>query len=131
MSKTGKYVAGANALLGAWLVVSVLVAFETEPAHFWNDVLVGGAVIVLATYNFAASGEYASVSVVASFVTALVGAWQVVAAVNFASLGATADLLFWSDAITGGLVLVLGAYNVYQGRFVSLDEEAEEAEETG
>lgn len=127
MSKTGKYVSGASALLGVWLAFSVLFVFGTESAHFWNDVIVGGAILVLAGYNFVTTDEYESVTIGVSLLVGLLGAWTIIAAVNFTVAGTTGDLLFWSDALTGGLVFLLSAYNIYQGRFVSIEEEAEEA----
>lgn len=126
MSETGEWTSGAVAALGAWVAVAALVLFEaTNPVNFWNDVIVGGAILVIGAYNYLAADEEHSVSVVAGSFVVLLGVWLIVGALNFYD---GTPLAFWSDVAAGALVALLAGYDVYQGRFFTVEEEAEEAE---
>lgn len=112
-------------MLGAWLVVAAVAVFETVPAHFWNDVIVGAAIFAVAGYTFASGGEYEPVNAASALLLPLLGLWEIIAALNFLRLGGA---MFWNDVIVGALVVVLGVYDVYLGRVVTLEDEAEEAD---
>ncbi|WP_132057897.1 SPW repeat domain-containing protein [Halorussus amylolyticus] len=109
---TGGWISAIVALLGGWLVVSAFV-FEPPAANFWNDIIVGAAIGIIAGYNAIKTDDYEAVSTGAASLVALLGLWMVVAPFVFETLTETA---FWSDVITGALVAVLGGYNAYQSR---------------
>lgn len=113
----GKWVSAIIALAGLWLVVEAL-WFDILPANFWNDVVVGGLLIALGSYNFYRRTNEKLGSTAAAAVSALLGLWLVVSpwvygdgAVNLATVGG-----FWNDIIVGLIVFALGAYSVYETR---------------
>lgn len=116
-SEQGKWVSMVVALLGLWLLVEAVV-FDLSAANFWNDVIIGVALIVLGGYNYyrRADERFGSVSV-GAFV-ALLGLWLLAAPFVLTPDVAVEMTLVdvWNDVIVGLLVLVLGAYSAYQAR---------------
>lgn len=108
----GGWISAAIALLGGWLVVSAFL-FDPPAANFWNDIIVGAAIGIIAGYNAIATDDYETVSTGAASLVALLGLWMVISPFLFEVVTQAA---FWSDVITGALVAALGAYNAYQSR---------------
>ncbi|USZ67297.1 SPW repeat protein [Halorussus salilacus] len=106
------WISAVIALLGGWLVVSAFL-FEPPAANFWNDIIVGAAIGIIAGYNAIRTDDYEPVSTGAASLVALLGLWMVVAPFVFEVV---TDAALWSDVATGALVAALGAYNAYQSR---------------
>lgn len=108
----GGYVSAAAALVGTWVLVSAFL-YSPPPANFWNDVIVGSAIGIVAGYNALRADDPEGINVGAASLVALLGLWMVVAPLVFEVL---TDGAFWSDVISGAVVAVLGGYNAYRGR---------------
>ncbi|UPW01192.1 SPW repeat protein [Halorussus gelatinilyticus] len=109
---TGGYVSAATALVGGWIVLSAFL-YSPPAANFWNDIIVGAAIGVIAGYNAVRADDRESVNTGAASLVALLGLWMVVAPFVFETAFEGA---FWSDVVSGALVAVLAGYNVYQSR---------------
>ena len=106
------WISALIALLGGWLVASAFL-FDPPAANFWNDIIVGAAIGIIAGYNAIKTDDYETVSTGAASLVALLGLWMVIAPFIFETV---TQVAFWSDIITGALVAALGAYNAYQSR---------------
>jgi hypothetical protein len=95
----------ANALLGGWLIAApFLLSFERGSSAYWNDLVVGFAVLLLSAARTAAPVRFARIG----RVTALLGAWLVFApfVLNYdGTESATAATL--NDVIVGLAVALL------------------------
>ena len=113
-TQRGRWLSAVAALLGA-VLIGQAIALEPAAGQFWNDVLVGTAVIALGGYNWyrRSNREFGSVGV-ATLLTA-VGLWLVAspflvdpgAEALLASTGASG----WLTVVVGLLVAVLGSYS--------------------
>lgn len=122
MSDTGRWLAAASAVLGAWVVVSAFV-FELQIGHFWNNLIVGISIAALAGYSGYQASE-GTASRGASGLAALLGLWMIVTpfvypGVEVAWLWGTAPTgantaILWSDLVSGVLVAVFSGYNATQ-----------------
>ena len=114
MSKMVKWLSGVNALIGAWLVVSLFLLTRTSggfSASAWNNIIVGAAVFLVAGYNYTRADEEQPGSVGASSLVALLGLWMLIA--PFLVFNIDTATLFWSNVLSGLVVAVLGAFNAY------------------
>ena len=109
----GGWISALVALLGGWLVLSAFLFAPMPAANFWNDVIVGAAIGIIAGYNAFKTDDFESISIGAATLVALLGLWMVIAPFIFEVATGTA---FWSDVITGALVALLAGYNAYQAR---------------
>lgn len=107
-----KLLSGIVALVGAWIAASPFVYGATDVA-LWNNVAVGGAILVLAGYNFYRMTDDQPANVGGSSLVALLGLWSVVAPFL---LGFGAEGLVWSTMASGAAVAVLSGYNAYETR---------------
>lgn len=117
-AERGKWVSVLVALLGLWLIAEPLL-LEMTAANFWNDVVVGLALIVLGGYNYYRRADERLGSVAVGVFVALLGLWLIAAPFVFGvDTGATeaTGLAFWNDVVVGALVLILGAYSAYEAR---------------
>ncbi|GAB3667022.1 SPW repeat domain-containing protein [Halopiger thermotolerans] len=110
MDATTRLTAAGNCLLGCWLIVAAVAASGPGIAR-WNDVLVGGAVAVLAGYNYAGVRGRRSPSAAGAALVAVLGGWLVVAPFAF-GLGRAAPAL-WNDVAVGTVIASFGGYNAY------------------
>lgn len=106
MSMNHRWIGGISALFGAWVFVSAFV-FGMAGAHFWNDIVVGAAIFVLAGY----SAGRATANAWSSGLAALLGLWMIVTPFVYAGVGTAAT---WSGVISGIVVAVLSGYNAYR-----------------
>lgn len=120
----GGYVSAVIALLGGWIVLSGFV-YSPPPANFWNDVVVGAAIGIVAGYNAFNADDVEGINVGAASLVALLGLWMVIAPFVFP---VESDAAFWSDLLTGGLVAVLAGYNAYRARSTDRRTRAADAE---
>jgi FtsH-binding integral membrane protein len=107
-----KWLAAVIGLVGLWLIVGPPFLFEAPFADFWNDLLIGLALVVLAVYTYARSGDSSSQWSAAA--AAVLGAWLVVGAV----LWQTSQFLHWNDVAAGIVVLVVAGYGAYESHEV-------------
>lgn len=108
MSTITKPLAGINGLLGLWLIVTPFV-LEAPTSDFWNDVIVGTAIVFLAGSNYYRETEQQPMSTgVAGFNLSL-GVWLIIAPFVFGIRG----VLLWNDVIVGIIVASLAGYNAY------------------
>lgn len=107
-----KWISGIISLIGLWVFVSPFI-FESTPITWWNNVVVGLAIFLLAGYNYYRMSKTLLASVGVSALVALLGLWIIIApfVIDVAS-GAMA----WSTLISGLLVAVLSGYNAYANR---------------
>jgi FtsH-binding integral membrane protein len=103
-----KWLAAVVGLVGLWLVVVPPFLFEAPFADFWNDVFVGVALVILASYTYARSGD--SSSRWSATAAVVLGVWLVVGAV----LWETSQFLHWSDVAAGVVVFVVAGYGAYE-----------------
>ena len=111
----GGYVSAVTALIGGWIVVGAFVFAPIPAANFWNDIVVGAAIGIIAGYNAFKADDLEGINTGAAALVALLGLWMVVAPFVFETTGAVS---FWSDVISGALVAVLAGYNAYRSRGV-------------
>ncbi|MFB6189539.1 MAG: SPW repeat protein [Halapricum sp.] len=109
MSETHRWIGGISALFGAWVFVSAFV-FGMAGAHFWNDLIVGAAIFVLAGYSATQADASETANSWTSGLAALLGLWVI--ATPFVYGAASAAL--WSSVISGIVVAVLSGYNMYE-----------------
>lgn len=106
MSEIHRWVGGISALFGAWVFASAFV-FDMVGAHFWNDVVVGAAIVVLAGY----SAVQATANTWTSGLAGLLGLWMIATPFVYAGVSTAA---MWSGVVSGIVVAVLSGYNAYQ-----------------
>lgn len=113
----GKWISAIIALAGLWLVVEAI-WFDLVAANFWNDVVVGGLLILLGGYNYYRRTNDELGSTGASAVSGLLGLWLVVSpwvyGAGFSEVAVVGGV--WNDIIIGLIVLVLAAFSVYEAR---------------
>jgi hypothetical protein len=108
----GGYISAATAVLGGWIVISAFL-YSPPAANFWNDIIVGAAIGIIAGYNALKTDDLEGINTGAASLVALLGLWMVIAPFIFEVL---TDAAFWSDIVTGALVAVLAGYNAYRAR---------------
>lgn len=125
--RQGAGISALVALIGAWFVAAPFVfeaiwpvQFEIAQAHFWSNLIVGLALVVLGGYNYyRRRGERLGSVGVAAFV-ALLGLWLIATPFVFGTeVGmdvAGGDLMGWNDTLLGLVVFILGAYSAYEAR---------------
>lgn len=111
----GKWISMLIALLGLWLLAEAIV-LDLGDANFWNDVIIGLALVVLGGYNYYRRSDERFGSVSVGAFVALLGLWLLAAPFVLEPEGAAAmdAIPFWNDVIVGLLALVLGAYSAYE-----------------
>ncbi len=89
---------GLNLLAGIWLIVAPLVLGYGDGDPYWNDIVFGAIVGVLALARL--SGAYRAAWL--SWVNALIGAWLFISAWWLDDTSTAA----WNDAIAGAVIFV-------------------------
>ena len=113
-TQRGQWLSAVAALLGA-VLIGQAIALEPAAGQFWNDVLVGTAVIALGGYNWyrRSNREFGSVGV--ATLLALVGLWLVGSPFLFVpgtdALLASGDVSGWLTVVVGLVVAALGSYS--------------------
>ncbi|PCR92588.1 SPW repeat protein [Natrinema ejinorense] len=113
-----KWLSGVVSLIGLWLAVSPFI-YEAAQSMLWNNLLIGGAIFLLAGYNYyRITNGYATSAGVMSLV-ALLALWMMVSQFaidgQFAmdGLEAASQGLAWSNVVSGLLGAALSAYIAY------------------
>lgn len=115
-----KWLSGFVSLVGLWLAVSPLV-YETAESVLWNNLLIGGAIFLLAGYNYyrITTGHSTSIGVM-SLVTLLalwlaVSQWAIAGQFALGGLEEASAGLLWSNVVSGSVAAALSAYIGYAG----------------
>jgi hypothetical protein len=106
-----KWLSGFVSLVGAWIFISAFVYPSMSTASYWNNLIIGAAIFLIAGYNYYRMSRGMSTSVGSSSFVALLGLWMIL--VPFVMTASTA---FWSDIISGIVVAIIAGYNAYAGR---------------
>ncbi|TYL37566.1 hypothetical protein CV102_16520 [Natronococcus pandeyae] len=106
--RRGRWVSGAIALLGLWLVAQS-VWLDPTPDRFWNAVLVGAALLAVGAYNFyrRANEEFGSAGV--AMFAALLGLWLLASPFLFGVEPGIATAT--SELVVGLLAFGFGTYS--------------------
>ncbi|HEU4976198.1 MAG TPA: SPW repeat protein [Baekduia sp.] len=92
---------GLNVIAGVWLIIAPFVLGYSNGDPYWNDIVFGAIVAVLALVRV--SGAYRASEL--SWINAAIGIWLIGSAFWLDST-ATAG---WNDVILGAIVLILAA----------------------
>jgi hypothetical protein len=109
MTRTTKWLAGTNALLGLWLIVAPFV-LATSTAGLWNDVVFGLVIASVGTYNYYLTTQGREVSTAAAGLNVVAGLWMIAAPFVLGGITGAAML---SDVTVGVLVTLFAGYNSY------------------
>ena len=109
---TLRWLGGVVAVIGLWIAASPFVYDATRVA-LWNNVAVGGAILLLAGYGFYRLSRADRPDVGSTSLAALLGVWAA-AAPFLLSFGS--DGLVWSTIASGIAVAILSGYNAYESR---------------
>jgi hypothetical protein len=107
-----KWLSGFVSLVGAWIFVSAFVYQTMSTASYWNNVIVGLAIFLIAGYNYYRMTIGHEVSVGSAGFVALLGLWMILVPFVIADVG----VAFWSDVVSGAVVAAIAGYNAYAGR---------------
>ncbi|RQH03513.1 SPW repeat protein [Natrarchaeobius oligotrophus] len=113
-----KWLSGIVSLIGLWIAVSPFV-YEAAAELTWNNVVVGGAIFLLAGYNYYRIVTAHPTSTGVMSLVALLALWTLVAPFalegQFAMEGLeiAAQGLIWSNVVTGIVAALLAAYIAY------------------
>lgn len=117
--EAGKWLSALVALLGLWMIVQA-VLFDLVATQFWNDIIIGAALLALGGYNYSRRADERFGNVAAAGLAALLGLWLIITPFVFgADSGATEtvnDAGFWNDILVGLAVTTIGAYSAYKAR---------------
>ncbi|WP_121744640.1 SPW repeat domain-containing protein [Natronorubrum halophilum] len=101
--------AGLAAGLGAWILWSAIILTGSGPIII-NNVIAGAAIGAFAAYTAGWPDGGALPSIAAPLIVVLLGLWVIAAPFV---LEVPADRLFWSNVISGLLVVALAGGSVY------------------
>lgn len=106
-----KWLSGFVSLIGAWIFISAFVYPAMSMTSYWNNLIIGAAIFLVAGYNYYRMSKGLSTSIGSSSFVALLGLWMIL--VPFVMDVGTA---FWSDIVSGVVVAIIAGYNAYAGR---------------
>ncbi len=115
MSTTVEWLAGINALLGAWVIATPFVfTGGAEPCTgmaFWNYVLAGSAIVSFSGYNWWITEDDDAGSEWAAAGSVVLGLWMIV--FPFVTDIDAEGPFIWIDVAVGAVVAKLAAYNIW------------------
>jgi 4-hydroxybenzoate polyprenyltransferase len=111
VTDSAQWVSIVSALFGAWLVASAFV-FDLVGATYWNGIVVGAAVVLLAGYSAYRSRVTGTGNAWSSGLAALLGLWAMAAPVVYEAATTTT----WSSVASGAAIAVLSGYEAYEAR---------------
>ncbi len=115
-----KWLSGFVSLIGLWIAVSPFV-YEQAAAMLWNNLLVGGAIFLLAGYNYyrlttahpTSTGIMSLVVLLALWV--FISQWAIAGEFAMGGLETASTALIWSNVVSGLVAAALSAYIAYTG----------------
>lgn len=123
-----RWVSALTALVGLWIITSASILGSVDASSYsyvdpayWNNMVVGTGIFLLAGYNFyrLARDRLANVGVAA--LTLLLGVWSAITPFVMEMEGATLAI---STMVSGLVVALLAAYTVYSNRKADAPERA-------
>ncbi|UPM42781.1 SPW repeat protein [Halocatena salina] len=108
-----KWFSGVTAVLGLWIAVSSFVFTGMSQASYWNNIVIGVSILLIAGYNTYRLMNGMSASVASAGLVTILGLWMILAPFV---LDTSLMMLLWSDIIAGALVVILAGYNTYMER---------------
>jgi hypothetical protein len=95
-------------LLGSWIIAAPFLRPELsiDPANVWNQVVVGGCVVMLATMRMIFIREAG----IFRWAHLLLGLWMMASPWIFDYVGEEAA--FWNSSVTGALLAVLATWSL-------------------
>lgn len=103
-----QWITALNGVLGLWLSVAPFIV-EALAIDHWNDLLVGGAIVILAGYNFYSERIRGTISRRVAAINGVLGGWLIVAPFVYRTSG----VALWNSVSVGVLVAAFAGYNVY------------------
>lgn len=113
MASPTRWITLALGGLGIWLLAAPFL-LGAPTADTVNDVIVGGALSLLAGHNYACEREQGRPSQWIASVLALLGVWLFFAPFLLGVSG----LLLWNDVVVGVLVTAFAGYSVYAAQLI-------------
>ncbi|QLG50769.1 SPW repeat domain-containing protein [Natrinema halophilum] len=115
-----KWLSGFVSLIGLWMAVSPIF-YDQAASMLWNNLLIGGAIFLLAGYNYyrittghsTSTGVMSLVALLALWV--VVSQWAIGGQIGMSGLEVAAMGLVWSNVISGLVAAALSAYIAYAG----------------
>ncbi len=113
-----KWLSGVVSLIGLWLAASPFV-YGPAQSMLWNNLLVGGAIFLLAGYNYYRIITAHPTSTGVMSLVALLALWMVVShfaiggQVAIGGLEVASAGLAWSNIVSGLIAAALSAYIAY------------------
>ncbi|ADQ66282.1 hypothetical protein C499_09162 [Halogeometricum borinquense DSM 11551] len=111
MVDTSQWFNSISALFGAWLFASAFV-FGMGGAQFWNSLIIGAAIALLAGYGAYRTRETGMGNTWTSGLAGLLGVWMIAAPFVYGA----ATTVMASSVISGLVVAVLSGYEAYEAR---------------
>ncbi|WP_459807936.1 SPW repeat domain-containing protein [Halopiger thermotolerans] len=115
MSTTVEWLAGVNAILGAWVIATPFVFTDAAAlwtgSAFWNYVLVGGAIVSVSGYNWWITDDDDAGSELAATGSVVLGLWLIVFPL-VTDVGVEGPFV-WIDMAVGATIAKLAAYNIW------------------
>ena len=113
-----QWVSALVAIAGLWLIASPFV-YEATDTAVWNNTLVGTGIFLLAGYNFVRLSRDRLANVGVATLALILGLWIAVSPfVMEMGSGALAN----STIVSGLVVVLLSAYNIYANRKADVPE---------
>lgn len=115
MSTTVEWLAGVNAVLGAWVIATPFVFTDAAALWtgfaFWNYVLVGGAIVSFSGYNWWVTDGDDAGSEWAATGSVVLGLWMI--AFPFVTDVGSEGPFVWIDIAVGATIAKVATYNVW------------------
>lgn len=117
--RRGTWLSAAIALLGVWLAAQAIL-FEPAAGQFWNDVLVGAALVSIGAYNYSRRSKQELGSAGLATFAAVLGLWLVATPFLLGPadglIAAESQARAASAVLVGALAVALGGYSAAKTR---------------
>ena len=108
MRSPTRWITAVNGVLGLWLIAAPFLVGSLAIDH-WNDLLVGGVIVIVAGYNFYSERTQGTISQRVAAINGVLGGWLIVAPFVYDLSG----IALWNNVCVGVIVTSFAGYNVY------------------
>ncbi|WP_457590063.1 SPW repeat domain-containing protein [Halalkalicoccus salilacus] len=108
MRSPTRWITAVNGVLGLWLIAAPFLVESLAIAH-WNDLLVGGVIVIVAGYNFYSERTQGTINQRVAAINGVLGGWLIVAPFVYGLSG----IALWNNVCVGVVVTSFAGYNVY------------------